>query len=55
MTPDSLITITFFGDNGNTLGSARTTLGEQSDAMYAIFLGKGDFTPYKSIKIEVSG
>ncbi|WP_217556721.1 stalk domain-containing protein [Paenibacillus sp. GbtcB18] len=55
VTPDSLITLTFFDDNGNTLGSARTTLGEQSDVMYAIFLGKGDFTPYKSVKIEVSG
>lgn len=55
VTPQSVITVTFFDENGSRLGSAKTTLGNKPDVMYAILLGKGDFTAYKSAKVEVSG
>ncbi|WP_103996122.1 stalk domain-containing protein [Paenibacillus sp. UNC499MF] len=55
VTPQSVITVTFFDENGSSLGSAKTTLGEKPDVMYAILLGKGDFTAYKTAKVEVSG
>ncbi|MCL6458150.1 MAG: copper amine oxidase N-terminal domain-containing protein [Gorillibacterium sp.] len=54
---ESHITITFFDDMGKRLGTATTTLGaERPQSMFgtALFLGKGDFTNYKSITIEVS-
>jgi hypothetical protein len=54
---DVPITIKFLDDKGNNLGTATTTLGAekpQAQLSFAVFLGKGDFTKYKSITIAVN-
>ncbi|MBD0384893.1 stalk domain-containing protein [Paenibacillus sedimenti] len=53
---DAPITFTFLDANGNSLGTATTTLGaDKPKGMidFAVFLGKGDFTNYKSITVQV--
>lgn len=53
---DSPIRISFLDNKGNHLGTAITTLGAdkpKAQLPFAVFLGKGDFTNYKSLTIEV--
>ncbi|NQX71692.1 hypothetical protein HQN90_37020 [Paenibacillus alba] len=52
---DASITITFLDANGNSLGTATTTIGADRTGQvdFAVFIGKGDFTNYKSITVQV--
>jgi hypothetical protein len=50
---DAPITITFFDDKGHTLGTAHTKIADKPDVMYSEFIGKGDFTHYDSMSLEV--
>ena len=53
---DNPITIAFLDVKGSSLGTATTTLGAdrpQAQLPFAVFLGKGDFTSYKSITVTV--
>ncbi|MNI58411.1 hypothetical protein D3C73_1135230 [compost metagenome] len=54
---DAPITITLFDANGNSLGTATTTLGaDRPKGMidFAVFLGKCDLSNYKSITVQVA-
>ncbi|MBD0382880.1 stalk domain-containing protein [Paenibacillus sedimenti] len=57
VSPDAKITITFLNDKGVSLGTATTTLSaekpETQQLPFAVFLGRGDLTKYKSITIQV--
>ncbi|OCT10525.1 hypothetical protein A8709_12055 [Paenibacillus pectinilyticus] len=50
------VVVTFLDEKGRSLGTATTTLGADRPRGimdFAVFVGKGDFTAYKSIKVEL--
>lgn len=53
---ESKIEVTFLDDKGNQLGTASTRFGtERPKGMidFAVLVGKGDFTKYKSVIVKV--
>lgn len=51
------IAVTFYDENGGVLGTATTTLGVEKPRgimPFSVFIGRGDFTKYKSIKVELA-
>ncbi|MDR6555225.1 stalk domain-containing protein [Paenibacillus qinlingensis] len=51
------IVVTFYDEKGSILGTATTTLGverPQGIQPFAVFVGKGDFTNYKSVQVTLA-
>lgn len=51
------IVVTFYGDKGEVLGTATTMLGIEKPKgimPFDVFVGKGDFTKYKSVQVALA-